>query len=228
MAPILSLRNVELRRGTDFILNIERLDFRVGGFYLLVGPNGAGKSTLLQFLGMLLPPERGRLFFDGTEVRGAVMRQRLRRQITLVEQAPFLFDASVYDNIAFGLRLRGVRGDLQRRRVKTAMDMLGLQGFEKRPAKALSGGEIRRVALARAMVLRPRALLLDEPTAGLDQSILPVFEGCLKSLRDDGVTILISTHDAAQVRRLSGELLGLEGGRLVAPESSPISRLHIA
>lgn len=228
MAPILSLRDLEFRRGGDFTLRIGRLDFREGGFYLLVGSNGAGKSTLLHLLGMLLPPGRGEMFFEGAEVRGAVMRQRLRRQITLVEQAPFLFDASVYDNIAFGLRLRGVRGDLQRRRVETAMEMLGLQGFAKRPAKALSGGEIRRVALARAMVLRPRVLLLDEPTAGLDQGILPVFEGCLQSLRDDGVTIVISTHDATQVRRLSGELLGLKEGRLLPPESIPISRLHIA
>ena len=85
-------------------------------------------------------------------------------------------------------------------------------------ARALSGGETRRVALARAMVLRPKVLLLDEPTAGLDRGSLPLFESCLAALPGKGVTVIISTHDADQIRRLQGEVLCLEAGRLVSPE----------
>lgn len=217
MEPILGLRNLEYCRGGQFTLNIGQLDFQPGRIYLLAGPNGAGKSTLLHLLGLLLPPDRGEIRFAGATVQGASHRQRLRRQITLVEQSPFMFDGTVYDNLAFGLRLRDVRGDLQRHRILSALEKVGLQGFESRSARALSGGETRRVALGRALVLRPKVLLLDEPTAGLDRDSLPDFESCLSALPGEGVTVIISTHDADQSRRLSGEVLRLEAGRLVSP-----------
>jgi tungstate transport system ATP-binding protein len=216
MEPILALRNLEYRRGPQFSLSIDHLDFQPGCIYLLAGPNGAGKSTLMQLLGLLLPPDRGEIIVAGTAVRGGSDRQRMRRQITLVEQSPFLFDGTVYDNLAFGLRLRDVRGDLQRRRISSALEAVGLQGFDFRRARALSGGETRRVALARAMVLRPKVLLLDEPTAGLDRESLPLFESCLAALPREGVTVILSTHDADQSRRLQGEVLRLEAGRRVA------------
>jgi tungstate transport system ATP-binding protein len=219
MEPILALHNLEYRRGDQFTLNIGQLDFQPGRIYLLAGPNGAGKSTLLQLLGLLLPPDRGEIRFAGTVVQGGAHRQRLRRQVTLVEQSPFMFDGTVYDNLAFGLRLRDVRGDLQRHRILSALEKVGLQGFEFRRASALSGGETRRVALARAMVLRPKVLLLDEPTAGLDRDSLPLFESCLAALPGEGVTVIISTHDADQSRRLRGEVLRLEAGRLISPET---------
>ncbi|HXV22469.1 MAG TPA: ATP-binding cassette domain-containing protein [Desulfuromonadales bacterium] len=218
MEPILALHHLEYRRGDRFTLSIDRLDFQAGRIYLLAGPNGAGKSTLLQMLGLLLPPDRGEIRFAGTAVQGAADRQRLRRQITLVEQSPFMFDGTVYDNLAFGLRLRDVRGDLQRHRILSALEKVGLGGFESRPARALSGGETRRVALARAMVLRPKVLLLDEPTAGLDRESLPLFENCLAALPGEGVTVIISTHDTDQSQRLRGEVLRLEAGRLISPK----------
>jgi tungstate transport system ATP-binding protein len=218
MEPILSLHHLKYRRGGQFTLNIDHLDFQAGRVYLLAGPNGAGKSTLLQLLGLLLPPDRGEIRFAGTAVQGAADRQRLRRQITLVEQSPFMFDGTVYDNLAFGLRLRDVRGDLQRHRIASALEKVGLAGFEFRRAGALSGGETRRVALARAMVLRPKVLLLDEPTAGLDRESLPLFESCLAALPGEGVTVIISTHDADQSRRLRGEVLRLDAGRLISPK----------
>lgn len=215
MEPILALRNLKYRR-PQFTLSIDQLDFHTGRIYLLAGPNGAGKSTLLQLLGQLLAPDSGEIIVAGTTVRSGSGRQRFRRQITLVEQAPFLFDGTVYDNLAFGLRLRHVRGDLQRRRIATALEAVGLQGFDFRRARALSGGETRRVALARAMVLRPKVLLLDEPTTGLDRDSLPLFENCLTALHREGVTVILSTHDAEQSRRLRGEVLRLEAGRLAS------------
>jgi len=217
MDPILSVNNLEFRRDGAFALSISRLDFEPGRIYMLAGPNGAGKSTLLHLLALLLPPDRGAIIFDGSTVDGAAQRQQLRQRITLVEQSPYLFDTTVYDNLAFGLRLREVRGDLQRHRIARALGSVGLEGFESRQARALSGGETRRVALARAMVLRPKVLLLDEPTEGLDQRSLPLFEECLAALPGKGVTVIISTHDNDQQRRLQGEVLHLEAGRLAGP-----------
>ena len=217
MKPLVSLRNIEFRRD-DFELRIELLELARERIYLLEGDNGAGKSTLLQLLALLLVPGAGSFAFEGEVVAGEEQRQRLRRQITLVEQSPYLFDTSVYRNLAFGLRLREVRGDLQDRRIRQALAMVGLAGEEGRLARTLSGGELRRVALARAMVLRPKLLLLDEPTAGLDREILPIFEACLASLREQGTTVVLASHDGDQARRLTGEVLTLVRGRLpVAP-----------
>jgi tungstate transport system ATP-binding protein len=161
-----------------------------------------------------LIPSAGTIAFSGEEVREEAQRQRLRRRITLVEQQPYLFATSVYQNLAFGLRLRDVRGELQDRRIRKALATVGLAGFEERHVRTLSGGESRRVALARAMVLRPQLLLLDEPTAGLDREVLPLFETCLATLKKEGTTVVIASHDGDQSRRLDGIVLTLEQGRL--------------
>lgn len=224
MNPLLSLREIEFRRG-DFRLQVEHLDLLPGGIYLLNGANGSGKSTLLHLLALLLEPVAGRFEFAGELVTGETQRQRLRRQVTLVEQSPYLFDTSVYQNLAFGLRLREVTGELQDRRIRQALLAVGLEGFESRPARALSGGESRRVALARAMVLRPQLLLLDEPTAGLDRETLPVFEECLAALCEQGTTLVIASHDGDQPRRLAGEVLTLERGRVLTDRIPPLAQV---
>ena len=212
MAPVVIIDRLVYQRN-DFALRIDRLELQSEGLYLLHGSNGSGKSTLLQLLALLLVPTAGELRFYDTAVKTEKGRQQLRRQITLVEQNPFLFDASVYQNLAFGLRLRDIRGHLQRRRIELALQSVGLEGFEERHAKALSVGEARRVALARALVLRPSLLLLDEPTAGLDQDATSVLEDCLSALPGQGTTVVIAGHDADQQRRLKGETLFLENGR---------------
>ena len=214
MVPILSLDKLVFQRN-DFTLHIDHLELQPGCVYLMQGANGSGKSTLLQLLALLLAPTSGELRFNGTPVTTDRERLQLRRQITLVEQNPLLFDTSVYQNLAFGLRLRDVHGDLQQRRIALALQSVGLDGFEQRRAKALSGGETRRVALARAMVLRPALLLLDEPTAGLDHDSLGIFERCLAVLPKQGTTVVIASHDADQQRRLKGEGLFLENGQLI-------------
>jgi len=214
MNPILSIHNLEYRRGNQFNLSVERMDFAAGRMYFLAGANGAGKSTLLQLLALLLPPDKGEIRFNGNSIKGAAGRHKFRRQITLVEQSPFLFDNTVYNNLAFGLRLRDINGDLQRRRILKVLHSVGLEGFENRRARALSGGESRRVALARALVIRPKVLLLDEPTAGLDDDSLSLFETNLAALTEAGVAVIMSTHDGDQARRLNGEVSRLENGRL--------------
>lgn len=222
---LLTLENVVFRRDA-FTLAIAHLELQPGQIYLVSGPNGSGKSTLLHLMAQLLPPTSGVLRFDGMPVNGARERQMLRRKITLVEQSPYLFDSSVYQNLAFGLRLRDVHGDLQRRRIAQALQAVGLEGFERRRARQLSGGETRRVALARSLVLRPQLLLLDEPTAGLDRETLPIFERCLAELPGQGTTVVIAGHDADQPRRLAGTVLRLECGRLLNRTEGPETQLR--
>ena len=222
MKTLLTLSDITLRRD-EFTLQIERLELLSGQVYLLHGSNGAGKSTLLHVLALLLTPQGGTFNFQGIDVNSAQTRSRLRKQITLVEQNPFLFNTSVYENLAFGLRLRDVRGELQRRRITQALQAVDLAEFAERRAQELSGGETRRVALARAMILRPQLLLLDEPTAGLDRDVLPIFERCLTALAAQGTTVVIAGHDDDQQQRLGGELLCLERGRLISPRVKGLS-----
>ncbi|ORJ60449.1 ATP-binding cassette domain-containing protein [Geothermobacter hydrogeniphilus] len=217
MDDLLRLRDVVFRRD-NFTLRVNTLDLQAGGRYLLTGPNGAGKSTLLQLLAQLLVPQQGELWFAGEPVTGPRQRQQLRRQITLVEQSPFLFNGTVYQNLAFGLRLRDIKGDLQRRRIERALAAVGLEGFESRHSDNLSGGEVQRVALARALVLRPRLLLLDEASAGLDTEALPMFEKLITDLSDKGVTVVLAGHDQQQPRRLKTRLLPLRDGILTLPK----------
>ncbi|MGK2905175.1 MAG: energy-coupling factor ABC transporter ATP-binding protein [Desulfuromonadales bacterium] len=219
MEPLVILRDIECQRG-DFRLAIEQLELAKNRIYLLEGPNGAGKSTLLQLLALLLVPAKGTVCFGGAQIASESRRQHMRRHITMVDQNPYLFDTSVYKNLAFGLRLRNLSGDLLSLRISKALEMVGLPGFDAHRARSLSGGETRRVSLARAMVLQPRLLLLDEPNAGLDREILPVFEKCLATLPGQGTTVVIASHDRDQSRRLAGEVLTLNRGRLL-PTSQP-------
>jgi len=221
MTPILEIRDLVYRRG-KFTLRVERLDLQEGGRYLLTGPNGAGKSTLLQLLAQLEVPASGSLQFRGRKVLTARDRQKVRRQVTLVEQSPFLFEGTVYQNLAFGLRLRDVRGGFQRRRIGKALETVGLEGFEEHRSDSLSGGEIQRVALARALVLRPKLLLLDEASSGLDAEVRPVFERLVRQLSDKGVTVVLSSHDHDQPQRLDARLLTMEHGILRQQNHHPI------
>jgi len=220
MKTLLELRNIRLRRENGFELKIDRLQLMEGQIYHLMGANGAGKSTLLHLLAQLLRADEGQIFFDGQPVKESAQAQALRRQVTLVEQSPFLFDSSVYQNIAFGLRLRNIKGELQRQRVASALADVRLSGFEKRRGKELSGGETRRVALARALALHPRILLLDEPTAGLDADTLPTFENLMAGLAGRHLTIVLSSHDAQQSRRLQTSPLFLHKGELMQKQSN--------
>ena len=215
MEAVFSLQNIELSRGDTFTLRVERLEVLSRGIYALSGPNGAGKSTLLGVMAMLMLPDSGVLRFAGRLVsRRSSERKELRQQITLVEQTPYMFVGSVFQNLAFGLRLRGIRGDEQRRLIVQALEDVGLGGFEGRNVRELSRGETQRVALARALVLRPKVLLLDEPTVNIDDKRVSAFEALLIKLSQQGMTIIFSTHDPAQPGRLGAEVIRLREGRV--------------
>ncbi len=212
MESLIHLRDLCIRQGENFSLSIEHLELLPRRIYALTGPNGAGKSTLLRSLALLSPPAQGCVSLCAAETETLAQQ---RRRVTLVEQSPYLLAGSVSDNLAFGLKLRGIRGKEQQGRITSALAMVGLDGFEQRKANKLSGGEVQRVALARALVLRPQLLLLDEPTANIDRKSLQAFEELLGRLPDYGVTVVFSTHDLAQPERLGAEMIRIENGRLL-------------
>jgi tungstate transport system ATP-binding protein len=211
MQPVISLKNIRVTQGDNFSLSVESLALQPGRIYALTGANGAGKSTLLRVMALLMSPQSGSIEFAGSD-SGNLARQRQR--VTLVEQSPYLFKGSVTDNLSYGLKLRGVDGAERSRRIKETLINVGLEGFEDRQAEKLSGGEVQRVALARALVFKPELLLLDEPTANIDSNSLQAYEALLSRLPEYGVTVVFSTHDLSQSRRLGGEVLRIENGRL--------------
>lgn len=195
-------------------LDIPTLQFKKGKVYSLIGPNGAGKTTLLNILAFLNIPTSGSIHYDGKEVSKADM-QRLRKEVTLVHQTPYLFSTSVENNVAYGLKTRGVARDVIRERVEKGLQAVGLSGIGYKSARELSGGEAQRVALARAIVLIPKVLLLDEPSAHVDAGHIKSFEGILKDLcRLHGATIILTTHNLIQATLLSDQILVMREGRV--------------
>ncbi len=225
MTPLYELNNIEHLRGNRAVLQIDRLELQPGMLYALTGANGAGKSTLLQLLALLERPTSGELRIDGRLLPVQDRHIcRLRREITLVHQSAFLLSGTVAVNLAFGLKLRGLTRRERERRTLWALQTVGLDGFAERRVNQLSGGEVQRVALARALALDPKVLLLDEPTAGLDGDSALAFERLLVNLRDQGLSMVISSHDPALVQRLEAEEIHLVGGRILGhpcPDSEP-------
>jgi tungstate transport system ATP-binding protein len=203
---------------TKVVLDIDSLTIVEGRLYTLIGANGAGKSTLLSILAFLSPPMAGEIFYAGRRVdwnRGSMEEQR--RKVTLLHQAPYLFGGTVHANVAFGLKARGIQGEEQRRIVEDSLAIVGLQGFRERKARELSGGEAQRVAMARALALKPEVLLLDEPLANIDRETAGFLETVIASLPARGTTVVMTTHDPDRPERLNGESIFLEGGRIVIP-----------
>jgi ABC-type multidrug transport system fused ATPase/permease subunit len=183
------------------------------GTTALLGPSGAGKSTLLRLLNRLADPDSGTITYRARDVRDYDVLE-LRREIALVPQLPALLPGTVAENISYGPQLAG--RDCE---ISEALALAGLDDtFAGRPAGQLSVGEKQRVMLARALALEPAVLLLDEPTAALDERSRDAVERTLIDLRDRlTASLIIVTHDPAQARRLSDRIVTLENGRIHQP-----------
>lgn len=207
-----TLRGVQHRYGARTVLSLDALEIQQGEVLAIVGPSGAGKSTLLRLLNFLEPPTDGVITFDGQTVTARPPLDLIRR-VTTVFQRPVLLDRNVHDNVAFGLRLRGQAVD---GRVDAALAHVGLSGLDRAQARKLSGGEMQRAALARALVIEPEVLLLDEPTANLDPYNVGLIEGILAAQnRERGTTLVLVTHNVFQARRLAHRVALLWDGRLI-------------
>ncbi len=194
------------------ILAVDHLVIPEGIMTAIVGPNGSGKSTLLKLLAFLEETDKGEMFFRGRKVNQKNFFD-FRRVVTMVGQAPLLFRGTVFKNVAYGLKVRGVPSSKWKALVGEALSLVDLAGFENRSVKGLSGGEIQRVAIARALVFKPEVILLDEPTAGVDVARMEMVEALIKELNSSmGVSIIFSTHNLAQAYRLTDRVLHMSAG----------------
>jgi tungstate transport system ATP-binding protein len=214
MTPLLEIHDLLVDRGGRRVLEVGQLSITKGEVMAVVGPNGSGKSTLLLTLARLLRPVSGEILFNG---RPAGMEHDLpfRRRIALVLQDPLLFDASVQQNVATGLHFRGLSKIEIQPRVETWLERLRISHLAKRNASELSGGEGQRVSLARALVLEPELLLLDEPFGALDPPTrIRLLDDLGEILPDSGTTTVFVTHNLDEARRLAGRMAVIIGGHL--------------
>lgn len=194
------------------ILESISLDIVTGFVISLVGVNGSGKTTLLRIISGLEIPTKGSILSKDSKLRA----KDLRQISTMVFQKSVMFNENVYDNIAFGLKIRDFTKEEIDEKVSKALYLVQLNGFENRKAKKLSSGEQQRVALARAFVIEPEILLLDEPTANLDPSNAIVIERVIKNLGErNSCIIILATHNLHQARRLSNEIVHIHSGRIL-------------
>lgn len=189
--------------------------FAGGQTHVLQGPNGSGKSTLFRLLALLERPDDGRVAYrEGGRVLAEDLS--LRRRLTLVLPRTGIFNTTVFKNVAYGLQIRGVKSGEVETRVDAALSAVGLAHKSNQRALELSSGETKRLGMARALVIDPEVLLLDEPTANIDPANTEIIEAIILDLkRQDQATILMITHDPEQARRLGDNLLRLKNGRLL-------------
>jgi tungstate transport system ATP-binding protein len=190
--------------------------FQDGGAYIVMGPNGSGKSTLFRVAALLEKPDQGAVKY-WQDAQPLTPDIRLRRRITMVFPRVGVFNRTVFANIAYGLKIRGVPRKLRKERVMEVLAQVGLTPKAHQSATTLSSGETMRLGLARALVLDPEALFLDEPTAHIDRANTAIIEACIHRIRTErALTLFIITHDPGQADRLQGQKLLLQDGKLVA------------
>ena len=208
------------------VLDIDYLSFTRGSIYAVLGHNGSGKTTLLTILGLLLKPSAGKVFFEGKDIYlHSASITAMRSKMSTVIQNPLLFDTTVENNIAYGLKIRGIPKADRKRTVHDCLQLVGLEGFEKRKAKELSGGEAQRIAIARALAIKPQVLFLDEFTANVDEKTIALLEDVITRVnRTDRSTIFLVTHDTHQAYRLADEVINLFQGRVVRPSLENLFR----
>ena len=211
---MIQIRDVVINRHGRSVLQVDSLDIQRGETLTVVGPNGAGKSTLLLALARLLRPARGDIEYNGKSLK-QWDELEYRRKISLVFQAPLLMDMTVEQNVGLGLKFRGTNREEAERRVREWMRQLGVESLAKRRAGQISGGEAQRVSLARAFVLEPELLLLDEPFSALDP---PTRSRLIQDLYDllEGThrTAVFVTHNLSEAAKLSHRIAVIIDGVL--------------
>jgi len=201
--------------GGHKVLEVPSLQVLLNEVLVIIGPNGSGKTTLLLCLALLLKPASGTIYYHGQPVGNGSDILELRRRFAVVFQDPLLLNTSVWDNVTLGLRLRGVNKKEVKNRAQTWLERFGIAALTQRQAKTLSGGEAKRVSLARAFALQPEVLFLDEPFTALDsptrQALLEDFESVL---RETKVTTVMVTHDRNEAVVLASRVAVLMGGHI--------------
>lgn len=204
---------------TKCVLDIPDLTLEKGKIYGIVGPSGAGKSTLLYLLNFLLEPDEGQIYYQNNLIKYEEKQLiALRRRMTMVFQKPVLFRGTVFDNLAYGIKIR--KENIVKDKIQQVLSLIELPGYENRNAHSLSGGEMQRICLARAVILKPDILLLDEPTSSLDPYNVGVIENLIRYMHECGTTVIMVTHNLFQAKRLADDIIFLWDGSIVELSNS--------
>lgn len=221
--PLFEMEGVRVERGGRPVLDVPSFRLAAGEVVALIGPNGSGKSTFLLALMGLLPRAAGRILFHGEALEAGGRIVERRRRMAMVLQESLLFDATVEGNVAAGLKLRGTARAEARRRVAAYLERFRVGALAARPARELSGGEARRVSLARALVIEPEVVLLDEPFAGLDAPTRQAITDDLEqAVCDAGMAAILVTHDATEALRFASRVVVMHEGRIVQSDAPSV------
>ena len=210
---MIDLKNVTKKFSDTLALNHINLHFDDKGVFTIIGPSGAGKTTLLKILAFLLEPTKGQIFVNNVNVDNN-MRHSLRRKFTMVFQNALFFNSNVHDNISYGLKIRNLPSDEVEKRIRDVLKRFGLIELEKKLMSELSVGQMQRVSLARAFVLEPDILFLDEPTANLDPENNSIMEKEILSFSKTK-PVVMSTHNIMQIYRIADRVAFLSDGSLI-------------
>lgn len=214
--PLLEMQDLLVRRGGSEVLRVPSFVLHENKTVALIGPNGSGKTSLLLALARLLDGARGLLYYRGAPVPDGRQVVDYRRKLAMVFQEPLLFDQTVEENVAAGLKLRGVSSAEVRQRVAACMERFKIAHLAKRSARKLSGGEGQRTSLARAFAAQPEVILLDEPFTSLDPlARRSLIEDFGSSLHASGGAAVVASHDREEVYRLADWVIALEAGRII-------------
>jgi spermidine/putrescine transport system ATP-binding protein len=215
MSDRVDVRLVDVTKRFDDVLAVDDLSLEIerGSFFALLGPSGCGKTTTLRMIGGFEQPTEGQIYLGDSEVSGL---PAYKRDVNTVFQSYALFPhLSLFENVAFGLRRKAVRGETLQGRVREMLRIVGLEGMEKRKPRQLSGGQQQRVALARALVNKPQVLLLDEPLGALDLKLRKQMQLELKAIQHDvGITFIHVTHDQEEAMTMADRIAVMNQGRI--------------
>jgi ABC-type multidrug transport system ATPase subunit len=215
MALKLVSSGISKRYGDNQVLRDCSFSFGEHGVYILTGPNGSGKSTFFRICALIEPPDSGEIgyFSEGNAMRKDLA---LRRRITLVLPKIGVFNTTVSKNVAYGLKIRGIKGDEAEERIREGLEFVGLGGKKAQSALALSSGETQRLGIARALVIAPEIIFLDEPTASVDEKNTRIIEEIIcRMKREKRTTVIIATHDRRQAEKLADHLMVMDSGRII-------------
>lgn len=215
---ILKIEHLYKKYSNKYVLEDINLKIKKGEFFTIIGPNGAGKTTLLRLIDLLDSPTSGKIIFDGIDTTKCSETDKihLRRRMSFVFQKPILFNTTVFENVAYGLKIRKVNKSTIKRKVMEILELVGLADLWNKQAIKLSGGEAQRVALARALIVEPEVLLLDEPTANLDPRSTAMIEKIILNVnKEKKTTIVMATHNMFQAKRIAQRIAFLFYGKII-------------
>ena len=218
---IISVEHVSKYFGEKAVLNDVNLQVRKGEFVTILGPSGCGKTTLLRLIAGFQTASEGVITMSGKEITQTPPH---KRPVNTVFQKYALFPhLNVYNNIAFGLKLKKLPSATIEKKVKQALKMVGLTDYEDRDVDSLSGGQQQRAAIARTLAMQPKVILFDEPTSALDPEMVQEVLNVIRALAEEGRTMLLVTHEMSFARDVADRAIFMDQGRIV--EQGPAKRL---